>query len=76
MSEVWITAKGVRKGKAWARRFEMRVPLHLATGQLEKLSDLQVREAIRDLQAEQERRGLAAQRDEVGGWNPYDALRR
>jgi hypothetical protein len=56
VTESWIVEKGVRKGKPYAKRHHLHVPIDLATGHLERLSDLAVREAIKDLQAEQERR--------------------
>lgn len=54
--ETWIVEKGVRGGKPYARRHPLQVPLLLATGRYEKLSDLQLREARNDLDAEHRRR--------------------
>jgi hypothetical protein len=54
--EAWIVVKGSRHGKRYAERKVLNVPVELALGLYEKLSDLQVREALNDLIAEDERR--------------------
>jgi hypothetical protein len=53
--ETWCGEKGTRNGKPYARRYPLAVPLAAARGQYEKLSNLQLRELINDLLAEQRR---------------------
>jgi hypothetical protein len=54
--ETWITEKGTHKGKPYARRWDLKVPLNVARGLYHKLSDLQLREITNDLLAERKRR--------------------
>jgi hypothetical protein len=54
--ETYIVAIYYEGGQRKARRFPLNIPLDLATGHLERLSDLQVREARRDLNHEYLRR--------------------
>jgi hypothetical protein len=54
--EVWLVERGRHNGKPYARRHELTIPLNLARGRLEALSDLQLREALRDLNHEHDRR--------------------
>ena len=74
--EVYIVAIGRRDGQRYADRLPLNVPLDLALGRLEELSDLQVREALNDLAAEQERRATASARHAeiaaaCGGYDPF-----
>lgn len=59
-----VTIRHVR-GKRVAERKYLQVPLDLATGNYERLSDLQLREFTNDCIAEDERRREAAQRREA-----------
>ena len=54
--ETWLVEKGKRNGATYTRRHALQVPLNLARGLYHKLSDLQLREAVNDLSAEQRRR--------------------
>lgn len=77
-TETWITAIYEKDGERKAKRFPLNVPLDLATGQYERLSDLAIRESIKDLQAEQQRRKDVAKkindnRERTGGWDPFAA---
>lgn len=77
--ETWIVVKGQRDGKRYAERKPLNVPLDLATGMYERLSNLQIREFLNDLLAEQMRREeKAAQQEAVaeacGGYDPFNAL--
>lgn len=54
--ETWLVEKGRRNGETYTRRHALHVPLALARGLYERLSDLQLREAINDLTAERRRR--------------------
>ncbi len=54
--ETWLVERGRRNGAPYARRHALQVPLALACGLYERLSDLQLREAINDLTAERRRR--------------------
>lgn len=56
--EVYIVEIGMRKGKRYADRHPLNLRLDHAVGNLEKLSNLQLREAIRDLQVEEQRRDI------------------
>lgn len=57
MVEAWITAVTYSKGRrVGAKRFELRVPLDVATGRYERLTNLGLRETLKDLSAEQARR--------------------
>ena len=67
--EAYVVEVGYRSGKRYANRLILHVPLDVATGRLERVSDLQLRELERDLKAERKRRlGLA-------GWNPSNAVK-
>ena len=79
--EAIITVTGVRAGKRYYEDYALQVPVDLARGLYEKLSDLQVREFIHDLQAEQQRRAEVAEKqaavaEACGGYDPFQALRR
>lgn len=79
-TEAYIVALGEKNGKRWAERLPLHVPVDLARGWYEGLSELQIREAINDLLAEQMRREERDQHraeiaERTGGWNPFDALR-
>lgn len=54
--EAYVVVIGRVKGKRYAKRQSLNVPLDLALGQYERLSDLQLREARKDLNAEHLRR--------------------
>jgi hypothetical protein len=54
--ETYVVRIGQRSGERYAQRRPLNVPWHLATGNYEKLSALQIREALVDLRAEQQRR--------------------
>lgn len=56
--ETYVTRIGRRRGKAYAERKPLNVPWDLARGTYEKLSNLQLREALNDLQEEAARREL------------------
>lgn len=58
--ETHATRIGRRDGKRYAERRQLQVPWDLAIGHYEKLSDLQVREFLNDMLAEQLRREAAA----------------
>jgi hypothetical protein len=58
--EAWLVEKGRRNGAPYAHRHELHVPLNLARGRLEDLSDLQLREALRDPNHEAQRRNDAS----------------
>lgn len=78
--ETYVVAIGEKDGKRWAKRYPLNVPLDLARGRYEELSDLVVRETINDLIAEQLRREERDQRraeiaERTGGWNPFAAIR-
>lgn len=80
MTESYIVTIGSAGGQRTAERRPLHVPVELATGQLERLSDLAIREAIKDLTAEEARRQeQAARRADIqtktGGWSPFDAIR-
>jgi hypothetical protein len=67
---------GQREGRRYAERQQLQVPYDLAIGRLERLSDLQVREAVNDLLAEQRRRKEQAARAadieaKCGGYDPF-----
>jgi hypothetical protein len=57
--ETWLVEKGTRLGKPYARRYDLAVPLDVARGRFERLSNLQLRELINDLLAERRRRESA-----------------
>ncbi len=67
-------------GARTVERKSLRVPLAAATGNLERLSDLQIRDIQKDLAHEAARR-TEAQRNRkaiakaTNGWSPFDALR-
>jgi hypothetical protein len=74
--EVFVTRIGRRDGKKYAERRELQIPWFLATGLYEKLSDLQIREFLNDLLAEQMRREEAeakaqAVAERCGGYDPF-----
>jgi hypothetical protein len=54
--EGWITVVGHRRGKRHVERHPLNVPLELARGHLEKLSELALRELAQDIAHEQSRR--------------------
>lgn len=60
MTEQYIVTIATRHGKRDAKRLPLNVPLDLATGKLERLSDLAIRETLKDLAAEQNRRSEGA----------------
>ncbi len=57
MSEAYIVRIGTRDGKRYAERLRLQMRVDHATGNLERLSDLALREAANDIAAEQARRG-------------------
>jgi hypothetical protein len=57
-----IIVNGRNQGRPYSTRRPLNVPLDLATGNIESLSDLQLRDTISDLQAEQARRLAAVAR--------------
>jgi hypothetical protein len=70
-----IIVNGRNQGRPYSTRRPLNVPLDLATGNIESLSDLQLRDTISDLQAEQQRRSTAATRRaavqaKCGGYDP------
>ena len=74
--ETYALEIGRHQGKRYANRRELKVPFDLAVGRYERLSDLQLREAIADLQEAQQRKTEEAQhRSEVaakcGGYDPF-----
>ena len=74
--ETHATRIGRRDGKRYAERRQLQVPWHLAVGHYEKLSDLQVREFLNDLLAEQRRREQQAAKSaaietKCGGYDPF-----
>lgn len=54
--DAWVTVVEPVKGRRVSRTLPLNVPVDLATGRLENLSDLQLREARRDLNHEYLRR--------------------
>lgn len=54
--EAYITVIGQRHGARYVERRYLNVPLQVATGQFESLSELQLRELTNDCIAEDERR--------------------
>ncbi len=66
--ETHATRIGRRDGRRYAERRQLQVPWHLAIGHYEKLSDLQVREFLNDLLAEQLRREA---KTTVTGFDPW-----
>lgn len=79
--EVYVVVIGRREGKRYAERKPLNVPVALATGRYEELSDLQLREFTNDAIAERERRDTAEQQRAdnqaaLGDWDPWAALRR
>lgn len=62
--ETWVVERGVKLGEHYVRRHPLHVPLNLARGLYERLSDLQLREVTNDLLAERQRRDKEAMQDE------------
>lgn len=58
--ETYVVAIRYLDGKRTASRRPLNVPLDLATGHLDLLSHLQIREAVTDLRVELERREAEA----------------
>lgn len=56
MIETYIVSIRTRNGQRFGQRHALQVPRDLALGRLERLSDLQLREATKDLAAERARR--------------------
>jgi hypothetical protein len=54
--EVWITSVVFRKGKRVAKRMALNVPLDMATGNYQALSDRALNDIITDLTHEKLRR--------------------
>lgn len=74
--ETYVVEIGHQQGKRYARRTALKITLDHALGRLERLSDLQLREALQDLQVEQERRVAEAQHQaevaaKCGGYDPF-----
>lgn len=61
---------GRRHGKRYADRKPLNVPVALAVGNYESLSDLAVREFFHDIKAEHERRSLPAAPPTSNGYDP------
>lgn len=79
-TEAYIVVITENAGRRAVERKALQVPVDLATGQYEDLSDLAVREFIKDLSAEQSRRAaVKASRQAIavrtGGWSPFDAVK-
>jgi hypothetical protein len=62
--ETWLVERGTRNGEPYVRRHALHVPLLLARGLYERLSDLQLREVTNDLLAERRRRNEEAMKDD------------
>lgn len=74
--ETYIVVIGQRLGQRYAERKPLNVPLDLALGRHEDLSDLQLREAIQDLTVERKRREAQARHEaevakKCGGYDPF-----
>lgn len=61
--ETFVVRIGRRHGRRYAERKPLNVPWDLARGSYEKLSALQLREALNDLNEEQQRRNAPPQYD-------------
>lgn len=57
MTDWSLLEEGKRKGKRYERWHEVHCPPELVTGHYERMSALAIREVIKDLQAEEARRG-------------------
>jgi hypothetical protein len=79
--ETYIVEIGSAQGRRYSKRLPLNAPLHVATEEYERLSDLALRDTIHDLQAEQQRRqALAVRRHEVaeacGDYDPFASQHR
>jgi hypothetical protein len=59
MAEHFVVTLGERRGKRYAKRSPLNVPLAVATGNLERASNRALRDTVTDLSVELTRRGEA-----------------
>jgi ACT domain-containing protein len=72
--ETYIVEIGHKQGRRYSKRHPLHIPLDVATENYEALSDLEIRNVINDLTAEQLRRTAKAVReaDVAAACNGYD----
>ena len=72
--ETYIVEIGHSQGRRYSKRLPLNAPLHVATEEYERLSDLALRDTINDLQAEQARRSaaLTRRREVAAACGDYD----
>lgn len=79
-TEAYIVVIAEQGGTRTVDRHALNVPVELARGQYEDLSDLAVREFIKDMTAERDRRKAVTENrraiaQRTGGWSPFDAMK-